>query len=342
MEARLAVLRARRDAFIGAAKALLLICVIAWLCGICFYDTAADPALDRPKILLPTRLTHALLLADIAPLEIRRIWGGPATLFGLQGFATCLLGLGLFALAWARLSHRPFSRKGAALALASLPLWMLSFQESGRIAYPTLVRAEQFGWLTRLVETRQPGAVARLRAGGRLGLPDDEGGKLRLRTRTDPGGTLSLTSASDEPPIRDRIDAEALRFALAQEAMFVGDRATLRRLLPIRLAMPPADQPARNDIAQRLAALGRAAGAPPVPPDQAAWVAAGEASWDRALALIRANRTLIQLTLVLGLVALLIGLVLGRHVRTIERLAAAAGPAPARSFGRRRRAAPGA
>ncbi|HYJ51705.1 MAG TPA: hypothetical protein VEW04_00885 [Allosphingosinicella sp.] len=318
--------------------------MILWLGSMCFYDTAADPGVDRAKILLPTRITYAMLLADIPSLPIQRIWGGPTTLFGLGSFATSLTVVGTFALALARLSGRPFSKAGAALTLASLPFWFLTFEASGAVVHPTFLHPEPFGRLADFIETRQPGLLAQLRAGSRPSLPRDLGGRIRLHARPGEGRLVTLAGGDGrERPIRDQADAEALRFALAQQAMFAGDRATLRRLLPIDLPMPVSDRTARHDIASRLAALGRSAGVAPVPPEQAAWVSAGEASWRTSIRLVRINRIAIRTLLVFGLVTLLIGQVLKRRVVTIERhsVAAQVGAdevrAPSRpSFGRRR------
>jgi len=317
MESRLEMLKARRDRFLAIGKWLLLLCAILWLGSIAFYDTAADPGVDRPKILLPTRLAYSLLIANVEHLDVRRIWGGPATAFGLGSFACSLLVLGLAALARARLNHRPFSRTGAALTLCAVPLFILTWVETSLAVHPLFVDQPAFQHLTASIETRQPGMVATLRAGRMPELPADSGGGRRLRVVQGEGTTVS--GPDNDRPIRDLVDAETLRFALAQQAWFAGDRETLRRLLPISLAMPPADRPARNDFAQRLAAMGRAAGMAPVPPTQAQWVADGDATWAAALRFIRINRVLIRITLLAGILSLLVGLVLRRRVGQIER-----------------------
>jgi hypothetical protein len=322
MDDKLATLARRRDRFFAAAKYSLLLCAIAWLASMAFYDTAADPAIDYPKILLPAQLDYAMMLGGIKDIGIRRIGSGPATLFGVQSFASALLVLGLIALFRARVGRRPWSRTGLVLVLLSVPLWIFAFGGGSPIFTPRFVRPDGFERLVRFVEARQPGSVATLRAGGRLDLPERAAG----------GKTLYFADASSppvparpgSPPLADQGDAEAFRFALAQQAMFAGDKAGLRRLLPIRMETQAADAPARDDVAQRLGRIGRAAGMAPVPPGDAAWVAEGERRWRLAMRLIRANRFLIQASLAAGLIALVFGLVLKRRLRRIERSAAAA------------------
>jgi hypothetical protein len=318
MEGRLETLRARRDRFLKIGKWVLLLCAVLWLASIAFYDTDADPGATGPRILLPSRLAYSLLLGGIEPLDIQRVWGGPATLFGLGSFATSLLVLGLAALARARLNDRPWSRTGAVLVLCSMPLWALTYAASGRAIYPVLVRPEAFQRLTALIEARQPGTVSTLRAGTRLALPANVGGGRRIRVLQS-GEGIMVKGPDDALPIQDQLDAETLRFALAEQAYFAGDRPAVRRLLPIALAMPPADQPARNEFAQRLAAIGRFAGVPPVPDNQARWVEEGDATWAFAMRFILVNRVLIRITMLAGMLSLLIGLVLRRRVGQIER-----------------------
>ena len=339
MESRFETLKARRDRFLAIGKWVLLLCAVLWLASIAFYDTAADPGVDRPKILLPSRLTYTLLVANIEHLDLRRIWGGPATGFGLASFACSLLVLGLAALARARLNRRPLSRTGAALALSSVPLFILTWQATALNVYPLFVDQASFRELTRAIEARQPRMVATLRAGIMPDLPADIGGGRRLRVLRGEGTRVGALDG--DLSIRDRVDAETLRFALAQQAWIEGDRAALRRLLPIALAMPPTDRTARNDFAQRLAAMGRAAGVAPVPAVQAQWVAEGEAAWTLTLRFIRINRILIRITMLAGMLSLLIGLVLRRRVGQIERHRAEVGAPPAQparsGFGRSNR-----
>jgi hypothetical protein len=332
MDERLASLRGRRDMFLATAKGLLMLCTLLWLASMCFYDTAADPGADRPKILLPTRLGYALIVGHIEHLDIRRIWGGPATLFGLTSFAASLTLIAAIAMVRAWMNRRALSRLGPALGIIAIPLWALSLQAGALVAFPTFVRPEAFQRLADLVDRQQPGTLARLHAGQRLALPANVGAMRSFRV-SEAEGRLLVNGRDDARPLRDQADAEAMRFALAQQAMFANDRATLRRLLPIHLAMPATDLPARNDIAQRLAAMGRAAGAAPVPPADAAWVEQGEARWLLGLRLIRINRFAIQTSLALGLAALFLGLLLRRRMARIEghSLGLAGNPVRARS-----------
>jgi hypothetical protein len=149
-------------------------------------------------------------------------------------------------------------------------------------------------------------------------------------------GHLVAVVPDGAPLLRDADDAESLRFALAQQAWLAGDQATLRRLLPISLTMPPTDLPARNDIAQRLTRMGEVAGVAPVPAAQADIVATRTRVWQRGLALTHDARLLLHILLWSGLFCLVIGLILRwSHDRIEARTAtlAAMTAAPRRNRG---------
>ena len=333
----------RRDSLLIAAKWLLLICAGFWLTSIAFYDAAADPGIEMKKILLPARLSFALLQAGVDPLPIRRIWGGPATLFGLRCFEASLFFTALVALGYIWFRRRRVSRVGAGLLLLSMPLFYLGGMAARPLAFSVYIKADQLEPLARSIERTQPGAIATLREGGRLPLPEDAGGVRQLRA-IQAQGRIIVQSRDPSPPLRDRKDAEAMRFALAQQAWLAGDRVQLRRMLPLRLTLAPTDLPSRNDIARRLAAIEHLAGTPAVAGEDRSWVAAGDAAWARAVRLIHLNRYGINILLWPGLVLLVVGLILGRRVKKIERhLATGAGgpPPPPLVAGFGRAAGPG-
>lgn len=328
----------RRDLFLLAAKALLAVSAASWLAAILFYDVSADGSGGAATLLLPTRMGYALMLAGGEAIPIQRIWGGPATLFGLQCLAGTLGTMGLVLLVRMRLLGGSLSRTGLALACAGLLAGSVA-TGAIRAAFPLTVSARSLKQLVSFVAQRQPALLDALRKGERAPLGMGGHSEVQFTVVSGEGSTRALLDDGDQP-LRDGFDTEALRFALAQHAANEGDLPALRRLLPIALPMPPADQPARNDFARRLFLLGEIAGTPPVPQADGDWVRTGNVAWHRALAWVHIARLIMQVTLLTGLIGLVVGLVLrGRHRRLEqhrETLATrAAPPTPARKvFGR--------
>ena len=310
----------RRDVFIRLAKILLICTTIVWLVLMALYDRAAD-GWPANTILLPTRTTYMLWAERIPALDLRRIWGGPTTLFGAQ----CLIGtfatISFLAFVRTWLNRAKVSWLGVGFAIASSVLALPVVAAGSGAIYPVEVEPADFARLTTAIQKSQPGLIERLRAGEHLGLPRTSGAVGRLRMSET--GHLVAVVPDGTPLLRDSDDAESLRFALAQQAWLAGDQAALRRLLPIALTMPPTDLPARNDIAQRLTRMGEVAGAAPVPGAQADVVAARTRTWQRRLAMTHYARLLLHLLLWSGLSCLVIGLILRwSHDRIESRTAA--------------------
>lgn len=333
-------LAGRRDLFLLATKVLLGVCAASWLGGIVFYDISADRPNMAATLLLPTRTAYILLLAKGETVGVERIWGGPATLLGLECLAGTLGTAGLFLLVRRRLRGGSLSRPGLAFACAGMFAGSL-MTKAGAAAYPVTVTPASFDQLVAFIAQRQPTVLTALRAGERTPLGAGRPRVMHGTIVSGEGSTRALPDAGDQP-LRDGFDTEALRFALAQQAADRGDLPALRRLLPIALAMPPTDRPARNDFARRLVRLGAIAGMPPVPPTQRDWVWTGDAAWRRALAWVHVARIILQVTLLTGSVSLTLSLLLRRRYRRLERYRetlAAAPRAAARArptFGRAR------
>jgi hypothetical protein len=300
-------LAARRDLFLALAKILLIATTLLWLGMMAFYDRAADNSAP-PTILLTSRSAFLLWLERIDAIAERRIWGGPSTLFGLQSFVASLVVVSAIAFLRAWLNRGKLSWLGVALALTAIPLGVASVAAGSSLAYPVALTPANFDRLAAMIEARQPGLIARLKAGERPVFPKTGGAQRRFTMSPDHHLVESVPAGT--PPLRDRDDVEGLRFALAGQAYAAGDLPTLRRLLPIDLAMPPADQPARNDFARRLVDMGNAAGGAPVPAADRAVIAARNARWHDILTWILRVRVLLQIMLWSGLTCLVIGLIL--------------------------------
>ena len=338
----IAQLARRRDRVIGIAKAALIAATCLWLVAMALYDDSVDrPGVAR-DYLLPSRSGVLLALFDIEPLSVRRVWGGPWTLYGMQCLAGSLGVVGLIALFRARMNRGRFSWPGLLLVIAALIVSAQSAASGSGGIYPATIDRDALGRLLSLVERREPGLLSRLRSGERLVLPATGGAAIGVRL--GPDGHVVPALPPGRSLLRDRADAESLRFVLAEQALADGDRATLRRLLPIALAMPPTDQPARDDFARRLDAMGAVAGVAAAPPGDLPRLRAGAADWRTMTELTRVLRPLMQGLLLIGLVGTLIGFHLRRRVASIERRQAALivrsvhlppVPVTARGFGRR-------
>ena len=300
-------LAARRDLFLSLARILLIATTLLWLGMMAFYDRAADDSAP-PTILLTSRSAFLLWLERIDAIAERRIWGGPSTLFGLQSFVASLVVVSAIAFLRAWLNRGKLSWLGIALALIAIPLGVASVGAGSSLAYPVALTPANFDRLAAMIEARQPGLIAKLKAGERPAFPKT-GGAQRHFTMS-PDHHLVEAVPAGTPPLRDQDDVEGLRFALAGQAYAAGDLQTLRRLLPIGLAMPPADLPARNDFAHRLVDMGNAAGVVPVPADDQAVIATRNAQWHAVLTWILRARILLQIMLWSGLACLVIGLIL--------------------------------
>ncbi|MDB5705340.1 MAG: hypothetical protein JWN66_2456 [Sphingomonas bacterium] len=300
-------LAARRDLFLSLARILLIATTLLWLGMMAFYDRAADNT-AAPSILLTSRSAFLLWMERIDAISERRIWGGPSTLFGLQSLVVSLVVVSAVAFLRAWLNRGKLSWLGIALALAAIPLGVASVEAGSSLAYPVALTPANFARLAAMIETRQPGLIAKLKAGEHPLFPKT-GGAQRHFTMS-PDHHLVEAVPAGTPPLRDHDDVEGLRFALAGQAYAAGDLTTLRRLLPIDLAMPAADLPARNDFARRLVDMGNAAGVAPVPAADRAVIAARNARWHDILTWILRVRVLLQVMLWSGLSCLVIGLIL--------------------------------
>lgn len=302
-------LAARRNLFIMLAKVLLIGTSLLWLCMMVFYDPSADGA-ARPSILLTSRTSFLLWSEHIQRIDERRIWGGPSTLFGLWSLIGSLATISIIAFLRAWLNRGALSRIGVGFGLVALVLGIACAGAETGAVYPATLTPANFERLTAAIEARQPGLIARLKAGEHPTLPASGGGTRRLTVSSGNQVAVIEDLEQDGPELRDRDDVEGLRFALAGQAYARGDLPTLRRLLPIALAMPPTDLPARNDFARRLVAMGAAAGMAPVPAADRAVVMARATYWNAVLTWIGRARVLLQIMLWSGLSCLVIGLIL--------------------------------
>jgi hypothetical protein len=320
----------RRDLLVRIAKVSLVAATCLWLIGMALYDRSVDRVGSGQDFLLTSRGMVLLAIGDIERLPIRRIWGGPWTLFGVQCVAGTFGTIGVIALIRARLNRGRVAWLGIVFLLAAVTVGSIATTQGASPVYPATIDRAGLARVIALVDARAPGAIARLRAGTSLDLPVSGGGSITLApTRTTDG---QVAIPADIRLLRDRADGEGLRFLLAQQAYADGDMATLRRLLPVALALPPTDRPARNDFARRLVAMGAAAGEPAVPPRDTAWVSRGLADWQRFISLTLILRHIMQACLVIGLLSAAIAYVLRRRVASIagnaSALLAASGPAP--------------
>jgi hypothetical protein len=319
-------LASRRDIFLRIAKALLLGATFIWLAMMALYDQSIDSAAN-PSILLTSRTSFLLLVEQIPSLPEQRIWGGPATLFGMQ----CLVGtfgtIAVVAFIRARLNRGGFSWLGMAFLILAIGLAIPTVQAGAGLVRPMAVSQPSFARLIDAIDRREPGLIARLKAGERPDLPRD-GGAARSFSVT-PEGRIRLPDGNRSPALRDRADAEGLRFALAEQALARGDIATLKRLLPITLPIPPTDMPARNDFARRLVQMGDAARVPSVTPELRSVTDDRAARWNAFLGGVRLLRIPMHLLLWSGLALGLMGLILRwSHDRISRHAAALADPEP--------------
>jgi len=312
----LLVLQRRRDRLLAAGKGLLLLAVAALLAGMTFYTYELDSPTMR-TVLLPSSLNRALLLSRLDPLPIERIWGGPATRYGATACATAFVVMSFVALVEARLGGRKISLIGLILPIPAVILFVLLPPAAGLDQRVTYLRPAQTAALVELVGRRQPEVLEAVRFGRAPDLP----GRAEIITRlaTDRDGAIFIPSAEHVQPIMSGEEVEALRFVLAQQAAIAGDRTALRALLPVRLPSREADSAGRNDIGQRLAAIGRAAGMPAVAPRERPGVASEQAAWKRGLLLLLLLRHLFQLLLAAGLVSLAAGVVIRRRLVRMDR-----------------------
>lgn len=308
----------RRDRLILSAKILLP--AIVWLVAMAFYDRAAD-GYPVKSILLTTRTSFLLWNAHIPATGERRIWGGPATLFGAQSLLGTFAAVSGIAFVRAWLNRARVSRIGIAFAAGSIVLGLRVAVAGSIDIYSLAVTPANFATLATAVDAHSPGLIDALKRGERPKLPA-AGGSIR-EVAIEPG--LIARPADKGPLVRDRDDVEGLRYALAQQAWLAGDVATVKRLLPISLAIPPTDRPARNDFARRLVEMGAMAGVAPVPVDEQSVVANRATQWKEGLAMIRYMRMVLHLLLWSGLLCLVLGLLVRwSHERIASRAAALA------------------
>lgn len=307
-------LGARRDRFMAAGKALLIAATLVW-CGLmAFYDISVNrPGLS--DILLNSRTSYILVDAKLPPLDHRSIWGGPAALFGLQCFAGLIGTVAMIALFREWLNRGRISRLGVALAIVALSGGTAVTVSSRIDIYPLFVSADTFSDLIARIEAREPGLIGRLKAGERPALPRSGGEVMNIRVSSVSGRWMK---GSSRPVLVDQRDAEGLRFALAQQAYMANDLPTLRRLLPIDVAVPPTDEPARYDIARRLSLLSEAAGVPAIPAGNITPIAADTASWQARVAVVPWLRRIMQILLLAGFAAAIAALAMRRHYSSIE------------------------
>jgi hypothetical protein len=329
-------LASRRDVLLRLARALLLGATFIWLAMMALYDRSIDSAAN-PSILLTSRTSFLLLVEQIPLLPEQRIWGGPATLFGMQ----CLVGtfgtIAVVAFIRARLNRGGFSWLGMTFLVLAIGLAIPTVQAGAGFIRPMAVSQASFARLLDAIDRREPGLIARLKAGERPDLPRDGGAARSFSVTAE--GRIRLTDDGRSPVLRDRADAEGLRFALAEQALARGDMVTLRRLLPMALPIMPADMPARNDFARRLVQMRDAAGVPTVTAELRSVTDDRAARWNAYLSVVRFARIPMHLLLWSGLALGLIGLILRWSHRRISRHAATLGdraPQAEGNAGRRR------
>jgi hypothetical protein len=320
-------LAGRRDLLLSLARGLLIATTLVWLGMMAFYDQSAD-TMANPSILLSTETAYLLPLGGIGAIDQIRIWGGPSTLFGLQALIMSLAVVSVAAFLRAWLNRGRISRLGLVLAPLAIVLAIATAGTGSNLMRPAAVTPANFDRLTALIDARQPGLIARLKAGQRPAFPKRSGGRS-LTVSADK--RLVAVIPPGAPLIRDQEDVEGLRLGLASRAYIAGDIPALRRLLPIDLETTPAEMPARNDFARRLIDMGNAAGVAPVPAAQRQVTAARAATWHAILGWVRTARILLQVMLWSGLSCLVIGLILrwshGRITAKAARLAELQAPA---------------
>jgi hypothetical protein len=329
-------LERRRDLFLTSGRILLLTGAVLWLLAILFYDPIHEPSV--PAILLPTRAMKWFILGDFWPYSLRPIWGGPMHLLGLKIATWTISLIGLVVIAWVRIARGRWSRPGMAI-------WGVAFVLAGFIGpasrfavYPQVITTVDFSRLAVTIDKRQRGMIARLEAGERPALPSTGGERLPLPITAEDGKPHG--QFTDERVLVDRVDAETLRFGLAQRAWLSGDTAKLRRLLPIDLPLPPPDVSARNDLGHRLAAMGRAAGMASAPAGYPFPIDDWDRRWKFWSRLAYWLTQLMHLTLPAGVLVTGTGLLLRRrhaaiitHAATLERSQPQTAPT---GFGRKR------
>src|SRR4051812_19465409 len=171
------------------------------------------------------------------------------------GGAGSLIVLGLFLLGRGWLNRARFSWRGALLILLGLPVWIGTAEIVVPMGWPAMVRVAPFDLMVARIDRRRPGLITALRDGQRPDLPARSTWGP-LHTVEQDGGLVLRGNYADDP-VADRVAAEGLRFALAQRAWLAGDRATVRRLLPLGLSLTEQDQNAVNDFGARIVALER-------------------------------------------------------------------------------------
>ena len=297
----------RRHALISKlAKWSLIAATALWLFMIVFSGTPGM-ADDTRLYLLDSNMRFVASAYGAMPEDLAYLWGGPASATGVIFLAGALSILGGAMIIRARFVHGTWSLGGFILLGCAAFAWSQLLGPI-QVLYPAVIRQEASETLIDKLEFRQPKLVAQLRSGetpatSRVALIDVRVGN---------------EERAADAMLEDRRAIDGLRFFLAQKAMDDGEKAVVRRLLPLDLPAHANDLGARNAFAARMLELQNFAGKQAVPDNAQETMVSRARTWQTLTSLAVSLRPLMNLLLFLGLFGVTLRWWIGRRLRRID------------------------